>query len=332
MARRVPKKRPPLLGVPVMANITPKLQSVLLRRADILWEPGPDAVKYEIWDGSQYIDTVPASTRRYVTAPLAVGSHNFRVVGYGTDGSHSNSNIISVNVIGEAPPPAPEPVPTPTFKFNNLVFEDNFEILDLNKWSLYNGPGHAGNGLRDPNAWSIQSGVAGATGKCLVCTASWDATIGKIRSGGMSMKNQSHLYGRFAARVRFEPDPLHVTNALFMTWPSDGQWPIHGENNIWESNSGDRTPMMTFIHYDSDNKQKYFAHPGSDGTVWNEVQMEWTADYIKIWVNGVLSWTMTDQAAIPDWAHHVTLQQDAMRNADPGRSIHAYYDWVKVYK
>ncbi len=229
-------------------------------------------------------------------------------------------------------PPVP-PVQNP-YKLNTLIADEQF--ADLNNWHLYDGPGHANNGIRDPKAWELKSGVDGGSGNVLVCTGWWDAAVGKIRTGGMSHKLQGLVNFRVEARVKFEEDPSNTTGANFMTWPDgpgDGGWPENGEHNIWEAyNNPLRKPMGTYIHYDPDNKQKYYHHPGSDGTKWNVICMEKTEDAIRIFVNDVLSWTMTDKEAITSHPHHVTLQQDAHTNRDPGRHIRAYYDWVKVYK
>lgn len=288
---------------------------------------------YEIRDNGIKVRVAGRLTRKVTIRPLSDGDHHFTVRAFDAAGNVSKDSV-PIKVVVEKSSTEGNIV-LPPYAFNKLVFEDNFDFLDASKWSLYTGPGHAGNGIRDPASWSIQSGVAGASGKCLVCTAQWDHAIQKIRSGGASMRNMDVMYGAFEARVRFEADPLHVTDAMFMTWPQGpdpGGSRVNGENNIWESNSGDRSPMMTFIHYDVTNRQHAFGHPGSDGTKWNIVRMEWTPDFIKIYLNGVLSWTLTDKAAIPDHPHHVTLQLDARRNADPGGPIRAFYDYVRVYQ
>lgn len=263
--------------------------------------------------------------------------------------AHTSVTKIPVSVPPTTTPPLP---PQSQYKFNTLVADEQFANLD--QWHLYNGPGHGDNGLRHPSAWAIQEGIDGATGKCLVCTAKWvdgqsaldmaaahltnaqrsSIMNGAIVSGGMSHKLQGLVNFRAEARVKFDHDPSNVTSALFMTWPDgpgDGGWPENGEHNIWEA-QGSKSPMYTFIHYDVTNKQFTYPHPNSDGSKWNVVCMEKTADYIKIFVNDVLSWTLTDKIAITSHPHHVTLQQDAHVNRDPGRHVKAYYDWVKIYK
>ena len=46
-----------------------------------------------------------------------------------------------------------------------LVFEENFDGSEVNAsvWSMYDGPGHAGHGLRSPEAFTVEDG-------CLVIT------------------------------------------------------------------------------------------------------------------------------------------------------------------
>jgi hypothetical protein len=299
----------------------------------LVWDRPRDNVgvtHVEVWMNNQW----QAKLQPYTTSWKKIGlqnfvSYSFKVVAYDRAGNYKNSNFITLTPIGVE---VVEP-PSPTFNFNTLVFEDNFEIIDQTKWRLYDGSGHAGNGLRDPKKWDIYSDVPGATGKCLVGSAVWDSTINKVRAAGMNHR-QGYLYGRFEARLRTDPDPSGVTATNFLTWPDDEVWPAHGENNIWETTgqgNATRTPMKTYIHWDASNQQKMFTHNVS-GVDWHTAMMEWTPDYIKIWRDGLLVWTLTEKIVIPDWSHHVCFQIDALVNANPGGSRQFFVDWIKIYK
>jgi hypothetical protein len=263
----------------------------------------------------------------------------------------------SVETVSPTPPPVevPPPLPPSEFKYNTLVFEDNFDnVLDTTKWSRYFGAGHAGNGLRHPSAWSIEE-AEGASGKALVCTArwvdgptalsmapSWFSTTqkDKIRNGAVIAGGMSHfldfMYGRVEVRSRVEGDPLGVTQCYFpLSWPGSNNWPAEGEVNIFEttgSNPDGRSPMKAYAHYSAQNLQKYFSYEGVSGLDWHTVMYEWAPDYLKFWVDGILRWTMTDPIAIPRWLHHICLQLDAMKNVPMAAPVRGFVDYVRIWR
>jgi beta-glucanase (GH16 family) len=211
-----------------------------------------------------------------------------------------------------------------------LVFEDNFDsnAVDRSSWSMYNGPGHGGNGRRDPAAYSVSDGL-------LVITAQMkdygDGKGPQISSGGMAHR-ENYLYGRFEFRVRCEADPSGATSGVVLTWPQTEKWPVDGENDIFETLTGPtRTPLHTFIHYGKDNSQHHMKYD-VDATQWQEMAMEWYPDAILIYLNGELVWTLTDRAAIPRVPHHICLQLDAFKKQMGDEPVHMYVDWVRIYQ
>jgi endo-1,3-1,4-beta-glycanase ExoK len=204
-----------------------------------------------------------------------------------------------------------------------LDFEENFDggAVDESRWDIYRGPGHAGNGLRSAEAFSIENGV-------LVVTAAMKN--GVLVSGGMANK-QNLTYGKFEFRVRNEPDSSEATSGVVLTWPQSERWPVDGENDIFETGTGaSRNPFHTFIHYSADNQQYHYAHE-ANGTEWQIISMEWTKEKIIISRNGKIVWTLTDAAAIPDVPHHLCIQLDAFKTVMTG-TVRMYVDWVKIYQ
>jgi hypothetical protein len=351
--------------------IAPIVTATLTQRVVLRWKGASDNVgvsRYEVWDGPIFLRTLVSTTREYTTPPLSSGEHKLRVVVYDAAGNYANSldAIVIVPVaervpeVVETPPPVVTSPPSSSFKFNNLIFVDHFDTLDTTKWSLYNGEGHAFNGLRKPSQWAVRGDVPNVNGGCLVGTTDWvdiptalslipaglqqwkkdklvniiNASNGAILTPGMSCRKTGVLYGRFEVRMRTEVDETGITASNFLTWPDDQDWPAHGEMNIWETTgigNAARNPMMSYIHYGSDNRQKPFEHAVS-GADWHTIIAEWTPDYIKIWRDGVLVWTMTDKIAIPLWPHHPCLQLDGLRNANPRKAIRVFYDYVKIYQ
>jgi hypothetical protein len=206
-----------------------------------------------------------------------------------------------------------------------LVWQDLFDtgtVPDPALWSLYDGPGNAGNGLRRPSAFSVHDGVLDVVAQ---------QVNGQIVSGGMAARN-SQTFGYFEFRVRADPDPSRATDAVVLTWPDDGVWPQHGENDVYETGTtANRDPFSTFIHYGSSATTQYYFDEPADGTQWHVMGMEWAADHIGIFRDGALVGTVSDVNAIPTVNHHVCIQLDAYRQTMTG-STHEYVDWVKVFK
>ena len=59
--------------------------------------------------------------------------------------------------------------------------------------------------------------------------------------------------------------------------------------------------------------------------------MEWEPSAIRIYRDGILAWTVTDRNAIPDVAHHLSIQLDAFKKSMSG-TVRLQVDWVKIYR
>lgn len=219
----------------------------------------------------------------------------------------------------------PEPIPSenPVIEWE-LAFQDDFNGTEVNEseWAMYNAPGNEGNGLRRPEAFSVADGILTVTAQMI---------DGQLVSGGMAHK-LNLTYGKYEVRVRADEDkstPI-ATSAVVLTWPQSENWPIDGENNIFETTTNDRRSFYTFIHYGTDNRTFYKEHE-FDVREWLEVAMEWDPDWIKIYVNGDLQWTLTNKVAIPDVPHHLCIQLDAFEKTMTGVT-RMQVDWVKISK
>ena len=206
-----------------------------------------------------------------------------------------------------------------------LLFEDNFDGTGVNtsNWDQYYSPGHDGNGLRRPSAFSVSGGN-------LVITA--QMLSGQLVSGGMALR-RNYTYGRIEFRARADVDPTGTMNGNVLTWPQSNNWPTDGEMNIWETGwrAGTRRPFHTFIHYSPFNRQYYYTHD-ADASQWHTMALEWTASSLKVFRDGALVWTLTDAAAIPDVPHHVCIQLDAMERRSLTGPVRMYVDYVRIYR
>ena len=203
-----------------------------------------------------------------------------------------------------------------------LVFEDDFQGTTLNsQWVPYYSAGNGGNGLRRPSAITLDG-----NGNLVI---SAKMVNGQLVSGGMNNRNRL-TYGRFEFRVKTEPDPTRTMSGVVLTWPSSGNWPTEGENDMYETGLG-RSSFYTFIHYDPTNKQYYYRHD-ADASQWHTIAMEWTASAIRIYRDGDLVWTLTDRAAIPDVAHHLAIQLDALAERTLTQPVRMLVDYVRIHR
>lgn len=229
-------------------------------------------------------------------------------------GNNNNDEVIP-------PPPSEEKV---NWK---LVFEENFDGTAINPtdWILY-GPyaGHAGNGMRVPEAISIEDGL-------LVITA--QMKDGVLESGGMAHR-RNYTYGKFEFRVRSEADPSGSVSAVVLTWPQSEKWPDDGENDIYETHSSSNpnrtffeTNILSGLPLNKWSKGRYEI----DAKEWHIVAMEWTEKAIRIYVDGQLRWRLSDPDLIVDKPHHFCIQLDAFKQT-MGDPVKMYVDWVKIYQ
>lgn len=213
-------------------------------------------------------------------------------------------------------------MPVTTVPQWQLDFQDDFggTAVDTTAWGIYYSPGNGGNGLRRPEAFSLQNGN-------LVVTATMKD--GVLVSGGMAHL-RNYLYGKFEFRVRAEADSSHGTDAVVLTWPQSENWPTDGENDIFETFSASRDPFSTNIHYSPTNQQYSYVQ-NADATQWHVMGMEWSPDKLVILRDSVVVYTLLDKAAIAKVPHHLCIQLDAIKPVMTG-TTHMYVDWVKIYR
>jgi beta-glucanase (GH16 family) len=260
---------------------------------------------------------------------LSATRHRFRIRAVGAHGRSSATIASTVVAPSTGAPPAGDPTSSPPATDaagRHLVFDDEFDgsALDTSRWTPYYSAGNGGNGLRRPSALSLDGHGD------LVVTA--QMANGQIVSGGMSTK-QDFTYGRFETRVRTDIDPTGTMSGVVLAWPLSGRWPEDGELDIYETGAAanTRTPFYSFVHYGASNQQYYFAH-NADGAQWHTVAMEWSAGAIQIFRDGALVWTVTDNAAIPDVAHVLTVQLDAIATRNLSVPVRMEVDFVRVYQ
>ena len=269
------------------------------------------AVQYQ-WDFGDGKGT--SSERHPVYVYTKEGSYTVTLNVLNADGVPADTSMVVTITL-----PEPEPEVEPEWE---LDFEENFDgsTVSTDSWYMYNSPGHVGNGLRRPEAFTVADGLLTVTAQM---------KDGQLVSGGMAHA-KNYRYGKFEVRVRADDDPSKVTSAVLLTWPQSERWPVDGENDFYETTTNRRESFHTYIHYGQDNRQYHKEHR-FDAKEWHVVAMEWTARFIKIYVDGELQWTLTDEKAIPDVPHHLCIQLDAFAKTMTG-STRMQVDWVKIYR
>ena len=239
-----------------------------------------------------------------------------------------------------APEPAAAPAPAPAppaagqnlattgdgaqaaanFGWGPVLVGDEFSNTgapDPTKWSVYNSAGHAGNGVRSPQAWSVANGVATVSGDAAGTT------------GGMSAKFAQQRYGRWETRMKTSARDPKYHPVLIL---SNSSAPNCPEIDYAESTS-DTTLMKFFLHYacGGEDFQTTTATP-VDSTQWHNYAVEWTPAAITGYIDGVKTFTDTNPAHQPAVAMKQTVQLDWFPDGSATKPSQMQVDWVRVYQ
>jgi licheninase len=185
-------------------------------------------------------------------------------------------------------------------------------------WNVYDGPGHAGNGRRTPEAVSLRDGIMTITGDSRGSTA------------GMGWGSGQH-YGRWEGRVK-APASDESYNALLLLWPDAEDFPVGGEIDFMEMMDHTRQETHVFLHYGEDNDQ-ISGSVKADATQWNNWAVEWTPTHIATFVNGQEWWRTERVEIFPPRRMHLCIQLDWFPNEGRGavQESTMQVDWVKQY-
>jgi Glycosyl hydrolases family 16 len=193
--------------------------------------------------------------------------------------------------------------------------EDDFSG-GTDQWSIYDGPGHDGQGRRSPSAVSVADGVMTITGDASGTT------------GGMAW-NPGQKYGRWEGRIKAPAsDPSY--NALLLLWPDAENWPAGGEVDFMEMTDDTRQSTNFFLHYGADNSQVQ-GDVKIDATQWHNWAVEWTAESITAYVDGKQWYRTTDTSTFPPGPMHLCIQLDWFPEGGTPKESSMQVDWVRQY-
>lgn len=175
--------------------------------------------------------------------------------------------------------------------------------LNAAKWSPYDGPGHDGNGVRSPAAFTVNGDYARCHGNPTGTT------------GGAAYETYSSVYHRVEVRARMAADGSgsgEQYHPVLIMWPDSDEWPQGGEYDFAESDIGD-TQMGAFMHWPSDDSgdQTEFNSGTMDLTQWHNYAFECSSTGLRAWIDGAPFFTLTNPAAFPPpGPMHFTFQLD----------------------
>ncbi len=183
-------------------------------------------------------------------------------------------------------------------------------------WNAYDGPGHAGNGVRSPSAATVANGI-------LTIDGSGDGT-----TAGLAWTAHAQKYGRWEVRMR-APTGSPSYNALALLWPTEENFPVGGEIDFAELMDPSRDKVELFLHYGADNSQVH-GELKVDATRWHNYAVEWTPQGVTAFVDGREWWKTTDTSILPPGPMHLCLQLDWFPRGD-NEAGQVQYDWVKQW-
>jgi len=208
--------------------------------------------------------------------------------------------------------------------WGSVVDGDEFDYAGPpnSKWGMYDGPGHAGNGIRTPSAFNVGGGIL---------TCSGDA---KGNTGGMSF-HRSARYCRVEWRIRtYSDNPSgsgHRYHPVLIMWPTSDLWPQGGEFDFFETNC-ESGMYEAYLHIPgNDGSAQEYVHKNLDIQNFHNYAFEWTSKGIKGWIDGVEVFNFPGFKQ-PPGPMQATIQLDnffGSSGMEPGK-IDA--KWFRVYQ
>lgn len=210
------------------------------------------------------------------------------------------------------------------------LHRDDFDTLDRGVWGVYDGPGNGQTGPRDARNTFVRDGVL------VLRTAPVD---GEWHGAGLSSDpgGWTQTYGRYTARVRFEPG--YGVRAVALLWPASGDWPPEVDFFEVPATEVERSRGMLTNHYVDDGARDGRAFERSevsaDFTRWHVVGVEWSPGALVYTLDGEEVARTTEH--VPDEPMWLGLQtgqglvaQGIVPPAGRTAPVDLLVDWVQV--
>jgi hypothetical protein len=211
-------------------------------------------------------------------------------------------------------------------QFSKLLGQDNFTgtSVDTTHWSVFNGAGNNGNGVRSPSAVTEGGGHLTITGSM---------QNGQIVSGGLQYTT-GFTDGYVEFQVKTSVDPAGNMSGVTMLWPTDNTF-SEGEDDIYETlaKANVRNPFYTFLHDlgTSHTAQDYYIHQ-SDASQWHTIAYTWTSGALTVYRDGVQVFNDTNRAVIPTTSHELHIQLDATNSNTLTQNVTMQVGYARMYQ
>lgn len=255
---------------------------------------------------------------------------------------------IAGNIVFQASEPS-----DPYIEGRTLVFEDNFEgsTLNSNNWGYELGDVRNSElqTYRAENNISVEDG-------CLVIAAKKeDFGTKHWTSGSITGQHKfEQVYGRWEAKVKF-PNIIGAFGAFWLLGAnmenvyheigdndvSGVIWPKCGEIDITETIPGNATTAQANLWKYTGGSMGAGRSNSMVSSEWHIYAMEWTSEYIAIFLDGVefKRWTFSDYSVSEVQAYHLPFYMilnlavgaSGGTPASSTNEMKMYVDWVRVY-
>lgn len=206
-----------------------------------------------------------------------------------------------------------------------LLAQDDFDgrRVDSTKWRVYAG-------LNPVSGETFSESQCVVRGGTLTLVGDGDDTAATC---GMAWRGD-RTYGRWEVRARFPAPADHDFNPVLLLWPaSDENWEATGEIDFAEIYDPARQFVESFLHGPGNTPSGHTRKDGVDLTQWHNFALEWQADHVTCYLDGVAWATYGTPGTIPSRPMHLAVQQNHNRSkpSAPLRST-AEIDWVRLYQ
>ncbi|MDO4229012.1 MAG: family 16 glycosylhydrolase [Capnocytophaga sp.] len=237
--------------------------------------------------------------------------------------------------------------PTKQSSFSKLVWSDEFDkdgVPDSTKWTYDLGRGNNGWGNNELQTYTNNSENVFISGGTLKITAKADGNGGYTSARLKTENLYQFTYGKVEIRAKL-PATQGTWPALWMlgsNFATDG-WPRCGEIDIMEQTGDDKASVLGATHWLNTANNTKASHSlttavQNTSSEFHIYTMEWTAEAIKYYVDGVQFFELTNNASLPFNANFFLIMNVAIggnlgKTVDPNfTSDTMEVDYVRVYQ
>jgi licheninase len=190
---------------------------------------------------------------------------------------------------------------------------------DPAKWKVFDGPGHAGKGIRSTNAFRVGGGVVTVSGNAAGTT------------GGMAARFANRKYGRWEARMKTSARDSQYHPVLLL-WPNNNKSPTCAEVDYAEGTADTAQIKFNLHHACHGPNFQTRAARRIDTTRWHNYAVQWTPAGITGYLDGMLWFSDSAPAHQPTVGMHQTVQLDWFPTGAHTKPSQMQVDWIRVYR